>query len=380
MSGPLLVDRCAETTTTTGTGTVTLLGAKTGYQSFAAVGNANTCYYTIAGGSEWEVGIGTYTASGTTLSRDTILSSSNSNAAVSFSAGTKDVFVDAPATLVPVSQHIVEGRLTLSTGVPITTTDVTGATSVLFTPYQGNVVTLWNGSGWQPTKFAETSLALGTLTSGKPYDVFGFLSSGALALELLVWTNDTTRATAVTLQDGRYCKSGDKTRLHLGTFYTTSTTTTEDSQVNRYLWNRYNQAQRSLLKTEATTSWTYTTNTIRQANGSTANQLNYVTGDAATAVEAHVRAAASNTQAASFSAGVGVDSTTAYSGHTAPQTAAATGHVTHLSGQYAGQPGLGRHFLAWLEIPQAVGTGTWYGTTTIVGISVACGILGSIVM
>jgi hypothetical protein len=95
----VLADRVKETTTTTGTGTITLLGASTGYQSFAAVGNANTTYYTIAGQttSEWEVGIGTYTASGTTLSRDTILSSSNAGSAVTFSAGTKDVFVTYPA-------------------------------------------------------------------------------------------------------------------------------------------------------------------------------------------------------------------------------------------------------------------------------------------
>lgn len=95
----VLADRVKETTTTTGTGTVTLGGAVTGYQSFAAVGNANTTYYTIAGQgtAEWEVGIGTYTSSGTTLSRTTVLSSSNAGSLVSFSAGTKDVFVTYPA-------------------------------------------------------------------------------------------------------------------------------------------------------------------------------------------------------------------------------------------------------------------------------------------
>jgi hypothetical protein len=95
----VLADRVKETTSTTGTGTVTLLGASTGFQSFAAVGNANTTYYTIAGQgtSEWEVGIGTYTSSGTTLSRTTVLASSNSGSLVNFSAGTKDVFVTYPA-------------------------------------------------------------------------------------------------------------------------------------------------------------------------------------------------------------------------------------------------------------------------------------------
>lgn len=97
---PLVVkDRVNETSTTTGTGTFTLAGAVTGFQTFAAIGDGNTTYYAIVlqGGSEWEVGLGTYTSSGTTLSRDTILSSSNSNNAVNFSAGTKNVFCDYPA-------------------------------------------------------------------------------------------------------------------------------------------------------------------------------------------------------------------------------------------------------------------------------------------
>jgi len=96
----VLADRVRETTTTTGQGTVTLAGAVTGFQSFSVVGNGNTTYYTIAGQgtNEWEVGIGTYTSSGTTLSRDTVLASSaGAPTKTTFSAGTKDVFVTYPA-------------------------------------------------------------------------------------------------------------------------------------------------------------------------------------------------------------------------------------------------------------------------------------------
>lgn len=95
----VLADRVKESTTTTGTGTVTLGGAATGFQSFAAIGNGNTTYYCITAqvGTEWEVGIGTYTSSGTTLSRNTVLSSSNAGALVNFSAGAKDVFVTQPS-------------------------------------------------------------------------------------------------------------------------------------------------------------------------------------------------------------------------------------------------------------------------------------------
>ena len=93
----VLADRVQETSTTTGTGTLTLAGAVTGYASFASIGNGNSCYYTITNGTDWEVGIGTYTAAGTTLSRTTVLASSNAGSLVNFSAGTKNVFVNYPA-------------------------------------------------------------------------------------------------------------------------------------------------------------------------------------------------------------------------------------------------------------------------------------------
>ena len=92
-------DRVKETSTTTGTGTFTLNGAETGFETFStAIGNTNTTYYAISlrGGSEFEVGLGTVGAG--TLARTTIISSSNSDNAVDFSAGTKDVFCTLPAS------------------------------------------------------------------------------------------------------------------------------------------------------------------------------------------------------------------------------------------------------------------------------------------
>jgi hypothetical protein len=96
----VLADRVQETTTTVGTGSVTLAGAVLGYQTFAVIGNGNTTFYTIAdqGGANWEVGIGTYSTTGPTLARTTILSNSNGNTSpVSFPAGTKTVFVTYPS-------------------------------------------------------------------------------------------------------------------------------------------------------------------------------------------------------------------------------------------------------------------------------------------
>jgi hypothetical protein len=94
----VLADRVQDVTTTTGTGTITLANTPpTGFQSFAVIGNGNTTYYAIYGGNNWEVGIGTYTSIGTSLSRDTVLASSNSNSLVNFGSGDKAVFVTYPA-------------------------------------------------------------------------------------------------------------------------------------------------------------------------------------------------------------------------------------------------------------------------------------------
>jgi hypothetical protein len=150
----VLKDRVKETTVTSGTGTVVLDGAATGYQSFAVIGNANQTYYAIAGGSDYEVGIGTYYSGNTSLSRDTILASSNANAAVVLS-GTYDVFVTYPAeeavyvengavfangssnvtfTNINVTNGSVLGNVTITSGtinaVPNAATDIVNKTYV----------------------------------------------------------------------------------------------------------------------------------------------------------------------------------------------------------------------------------------------------------
>jgi len=120
-------DRVQETSTTTGTGTFTLAGAVSGFQSFSVIGNANTTYYAIVGGAEFEVGLGTYTSSGTTLSRDTVLESSNAGSLVNFSAGTKNVFVTYPAEK---SLYLDASNNAIGLGTVATTTTLTNATGL----------------------------------------------------------------------------------------------------------------------------------------------------------------------------------------------------------------------------------------------------------
>ncbi|REJ67613.1 MAG: hypothetical protein DWQ28_06450 [Proteobacteria bacterium] len=93
----VLKDRVKQQSTTTGTGTYTLSGSFSGFETFAEVGDGNTTFYCCTDGTDFEIGIGTYASSGTTLARTTILQSSNSDAAVSWSAGTRTLFCTMPA-------------------------------------------------------------------------------------------------------------------------------------------------------------------------------------------------------------------------------------------------------------------------------------------
>lgn len=266
-----------------GLGAFTVSTAASGMQTLGSGNDGQIFDLFIQEGAAWEFRSGmTYTHSGTSLSRGGLVASSTGSAIAFTSAAV--VFEDASAYLLALLELAMSGvrpggRLTLTTAVPVTTSDVTGATSIYYTPYLSNVIPLWDGARWKPIEFSEYTLALGTLTSGRPYDVFAYISSGVLALEVLAWTNDTTRATAVTIQDGRYCKSGDKTRLYLGTFYTTATTTTEDSKVKRYLWNAYNQApkQMEFNSNDAGHTWTGGSG-FRAYNNSSANKVEFVCG------------------------------------------------------------------------------------------------------
>ena len=267
-------------------------------------------------------------------------------------------------------------RLTLTSGTPVTTADVTGATSIFATPMTGNLIGLYNGSVWTNYTSAEFSLALGTLTSGKPYDVFAYANAGVPTLEFLVWTNDTARATALAYQNGILVKNGDATRRYLGSFYTTAATTTEDSKANRYLYNYYNRTERELRRRETTASWTYQTATSRLANNSASNIVSVLVGIDEDVVHISATGVCLNANAIVVFSGIGVDSTT-----TASYGASAdcvNGIATVARAVYEDRPGIGRHYFSWLESSQASGTTTWYGPAqTAQGMVIQPGLHGS---
>ena len=143
-------DRVKETSTTIGTTDFVLLGAVSGFQAFSTVGNGNTTYYTAINGTEWEVGIGTYSTTGPTLARTTVLDSSTGSK-VSFSAGTKSVFLDFPAgktNIVP--QGIHENSATIAADYTITTGN-NALSAGPITINSGVTVTVPSGSTWSVT-------------------------------------------------------------------------------------------------------------------------------------------------------------------------------------------------------------------------------------
>jgi len=259
---------------------------------------------------------------------------------------------------------IQDFRLSLTTGLPVTTADVTGAGTLYAVPYNGNRIALYDGTNWVVLSAAQFSLAL-VVTAGKPYDVFVYNNAGVPTLETLVWTNDTTRATALVSQDGVWVKSGAVTRRYVGTIYASGTNTTEDSAAKRYVWNYNHRVRRAMAAApETTNSWTYTTATWRQANANAANQLDAVIGIAEDAVEVQAVSSVGNSTNAviALGTGVGLDSTSVNSAQvSAGAQVGSAGSTGAVIGRYVGVPGAGRHTFVWLEISQATGTTTWYG-------------------
>lgn len=258
-------------------------------------------------------------------------------------------------------------RLSLTSATCVTTGDVTAATTLYLTPCTGNRITLFDTAG-NPTTYttAEVSIAVPATTS-QLYDVFVYANSGVPTLELVAWTNDTTRATALARTNGRWTKSGDSTRLYVGSFRTTGTSgQTEDSAVKRYVWNAYQRRRRGLFVADSTASWNYTTATYRQFDGSTANQVDVVIGLAEAALDLTVASTAQNGTAGGVQASIAI-------GEDSTSTATTTGYVggsTQLTttnqnvpivGRLVRTPAVGRHYYAALEKSTATGTTSWLG-------------------
>lgn len=149
-------------------------------------------------------------------------------------------------------------RLTTESGVPVSTSSRAAQGTIYLTPYRHNKISLYNTTDavWIERSTAEVSLALAGLTAGKNYDVYAYWTGAAVALELsAAWTNDTTRADALTTQDGVRVKSANKSRRLVGTIRASGAATTEDSASQSFVDNEDNEVPRLTTQQDATASW-----------------------------------------------------------------------------------------------------------------------------
>jgi len=243
------------------------------------------------------------------------------------------------------------GRLTLSTNIPVPDSDVASSSVLYFTPYKGNRASLYVPNyGWRVYEFSELSIDISGWTTNKNYDVFLYDNAGSLAIEGLVWSNDTLRATALVLQDGAYVKTGALDRLYLGTIRTSGAGTSADSVLKRFVWNNYNRAIRKFLVTESTDTWTYATAAWRRWNNNAANQVEFVTGLSEEPVYLSFLGMAKNTAGScAASIGIGLDNVAGSNTNIMPTIQPSAGLIGFADCIYSDFPGIGYHYLALLE-------------------------------
>lgn len=169
-----------------------------------------------------------------------------------------------------------QGRLTLESGSPISISDQSDKTTLYYTPYMGDFISVYDGTDWIIKRFTEISLNISGYTASKPYDIFLYDNSGVLTLEGGEWTSASARATGLSFQNGIYVKSGSATRRYLGTIYMDSSSYCQDTEKRRYVWNFYNQTQRRVHinlggHTYDSTDWRYWDNSIE-------NSIRIITG------------------------------------------------------------------------------------------------------
>ena len=298
----------------------TLTGVNTVFLDTFKVGDSITVPHIGASGTPQTVAISAI-ASNTSMTTATITAANAAGSSYSLAGGTVFSVAGNGKMTAAIASTFAGGRLTLESGVAISSTDQTAKTTIYYTPNTHSLIGLYDETtlAWTAHPFTQKSLALGTLVSGKNYDVFAALTSGAVAIEALVWTSDSARATILNAVDGVWLKNGDMSRRYVGTFRTVTTTTTEDSEAKRFVYNVNNQVSRSMLgvlgyvNDNAVATFTFNSQNVWAAlNSGSGNKCEWVNGLTETVFLAG--AALYSAGAGSFlMVGVGIDSTTSAS-------------------------------------------------------------------
>lgn len=294
---------------------------------------------------------------------------------------------------------VPNGRLTLTSGVPVLTTTTSGSITIYYTPYNGNFIPIWNGTAFIPTVFTELlnitsnsstgNAGPAAVTTNSNYDLFVWNNSGTLTLTRgPAWTSDTARGTGagttqISYQNGILVNTVAITNgpgAGLGT-YVGSVRSNGSSTIDFILgasgaggvaafigiWNNYNRAQTAGIVLDSNASWTYSTNTVRPSDNSTSMRVSFISGLSADFIHASFKQNYSNTTAtATPSIGIGIDSTTTFSPLASEYQipgASYLGNATALSITQL----IGFHYLQALENGGGTATTTWYGATGLGG-------------
>lgn len=380
-------DRVKDSTTTTGTGTLTLSGtAPVGYRSVSAAHtDGATIRVAVSLGAEWEVVEGVYTASGNTMTRDTVLASSNSGSLVNFSAGTKTVVSTLTASEVDAFTPYADpgGRITLSSATPVMTSDVSNSASIYYTPYKHDKVPLYDGSNWSMTTFTELTNTTTDSTKNPAavgadsnYDLFVWSDSGTIRLGRgPAWTSATARGTGagttelervngiwvnkIAITNGPAAQRG----IYVGTVRSDASSTIDwelggtgagGDAIVLNVWNAYNQEYVMAETKDSTDSWVYTTASWRAANNSALMRASFVVGLPGAFVSAVFNGMAI---AANSWVGVCLDATNTYTGRTG--ACQITAGIAYSAGAYDGPVSIGSHYISAVE--QGSATSTFYG-------------------
>jgi len=239
--------------------------------------------------------------------------SSNTSGSYNISADTLSVngsYIDTGAAAgFPIhGSPVPGGRLTLESNVAVSTTDQASASTIYYKSFQHGHIWLYNGSEWlrRTLPGGQISAACPTASgSNKPYDVFIYDDNGTPTLEFLAWTNNTTRATGLLNTSSPYLwtKSGDTTRLYVGTIYVTTSGNTNDTLRSRHVWNMFNRVVRDMFWIGPQASYTYSANNVaRYVNGGTAPSLSIVVGLSEDIYQAEARVTASKSVGANGTA------------------------------------------------------------------------------
>jgi len=297
-------------------------------------------------------------------------------------------------------------RLSLDRTRSVPTADQTAKSVIYVVPHESGTIECWSGEDWVPrhvpydlgsTQTRKVlQLDISACVDATNYDVYVRNVTGQWSIMCRAWPT-TNRGTVpvhpdmhpdgLGVRDGRLvlgswggsvsdCQpSIDPTWLYLGTFRTSAAGQCEDSAAKRFVWNMYNRVPRPMLALDSTDSWSYASSTIRQANASASNQIAFVRGLNVDEARAQVTVLAYASSDVSC-AGVGLDSTTVFV--TDGTRGLSVIGYSNIIGTYRGLPGLGYHYLTWLEAGTATGTHTFFGDNTSGSLPIVSGISGSV--